>query len=475
MNRGVEARFAASNGRSAMATDCIPQLTFDFPGLRKPVVARFDAELASSDGGLPLLKALDERLGLTAELAEAFRDRRDPAKVEHTLHDLLRQRIYGLACGYEDANDAARLAHDPVHKLALDRDPLNGRALAAQPTISRFENAVDRKSLYRMAEALADLVIDTERRRRGRRHPRLITIDLDPTDDPTHGQQELAFFTYHYDSWCYLPLIATIRFDAEPEQHLVAAVLRPGNVQASLGAVGILKRLVPALRRAFPWTRLRVRLDGGFTDPDLFALFDNEGLEYVVGMPQNTKLNWLTKDLVAEARARSATSGQSERVWGDVSYRTRSWNRDRRVIIKAEVTRLPGREPRDNPRYVVTNLCGKPERVYAIYCGRGDEENRIKELKNDLALGRTSCTRFVANQLRVLLVAAAYVLMQQLRRHADGTGCERAQVGTLRLRLLKVAAWVERSVRRIVLHLPVSFPWRSAWHTIAWQLGAAVT
>lgn len=458
-----------------MATVCIPQLAFDFPGVRRPVVVEFDAELASTDGGLPLLKALDERLGLTAALAEAFRDRRDPAKVEHTVHDLLRQRIYGLACGYEDANDAARLAHDPVHKLALDRDPVDGRALAAQPTISRFENAVDRKSLYRMAEALADLVIDTERRRRAHRQPQRITIDLDPTDDPTHGQQELALFTYHYDSWCYLPLIATIRFDDEPEQHLVAAVLRPGNVQASLGAVALLKRLVPRLRRAFARTRLRVRLDSGFTDPELFALFDDERLEYVVGMPQNTKLNRLAGDLVDDARKRSALSGQTERVWGDISYRTRSWKRDRRIVIKAEVTRLPGREPRDNPRYVVTNLRGKPERVYAIYCGRGDEENRIKELKNDLALGRTSCTRFVANQLRVLLVAAAYVLMQQLRRHADGTGCERAQAGTLRLRLLKVAAWIERSVRRVVMHLPSSFPWRSAWQTLAWRLGAAVT
>jgi len=458
-----------------MATDCIPQCSFDFPGIRQQVVARFDAELASSDGGLPLLKAVDERLDLTTDLAKAVRDRRDPAKVEHTIHDLLRQRIYGLACGYEDANDAARLAHDPIHKLALDRDPLDGRALAAQPTISRFENAVDRKGLYRMAEALAELVIETERRSRLRRRPRLITIDLDPTDDPTHGQQELAFFAYHYDTWCYLPLIATIRFDDEPEQHLVAAVLRPGNAVPSIGAVAVLKRLVPRLRRAFPGTRLRVRLDGGFTAPELFDLFDDEGLEYVVGMPQNKKLNAIAKDLVTEARGRSATTGHSERVWGETQYRTRSWDRDRRVVIKAEVIRLPGREPRDNPRYVVTNLRGKPERVYAIYCGRGDEENRIKELKNDLALGRTSCSRFVANQLRVLLVAAAYVLMQQLRRRAEGTGCERAQVGTLRLRLLKVGAWVERSVRRVVLHLPTSFPWRSAWEILAIRFGAAVT
>ena len=182
-----------------MATDCIPQLAFTFQGFRQPVVARFDTPHGSSDGGAVLLKAIDEQLGLSARLAACLVDRRQPGKIQHTIEELVRQRLFSLACGYPDANDSARLAHDPVHKLLLDRDPLDGDALATQPTLSRFENAVDTKGLFRMANAIADVVIETQReRRRGR--ARRITIDLDPTEDATHGQQELAFFNGHYDT-----------------------------------------------------------------------------------------------------------------------------------------------------------------------------------------------------------------------------------------------------------------------------------
>jgi hypothetical protein len=211
-----------------MATDCISQLTLKFQQKMKPVVARFDTEHASTDGGAILLKALDERLALTEDLAACLPDRRDPRKVQHELRDLVRQRVFGLACGYEDGNDAARLAHDPMHKLAVGRDPLTGAPLASQPTLSRFENAVGPRVLHRMGATLADRVIEQHRHRlKGR--ARRITLDLDPTDDPTHGQQELAFFNGHYDTWCYLPLVATLTFNDETEQHLVAIVLRPGN------------------------------------------------------------------------------------------------------------------------------------------------------------------------------------------------------------------------------------------------------
>ena len=455
-----------------MATSCIPQLAFSFHGTRQRVVASFDAEHATSDGGLPLLKALDEGLGLTERLAGCLDDPRHPSRIRHSVHEILRQRIYGLALGYEDANDSARLAHDPVHKLAIDRDPIDGAALAAQPTLSRFENAATRKDLYRMGEALADTVIETERRRRRRRRPKVITIDLDPTDDPTHGQQQLSFFHGHYGNWCYLPLIATLSFDDEGDPLLVAAVLRPGNVGPSRGAIGLLRRLIGKLRLAFSGARLRVRVDGGFTEPALFTFLEEQRIEYVIGIPHNPKLNRLAAEMLDEAAERSARSGDPEQVWGEIQYRTKRWKRDRRIVIKAEVTRLAGREPRCNPRYVVTNLSGKPERVYEIYRWRGEQENRIKELKLDLALGRTSCTRFLANQLRVLMTAAAYVLMQQLRRAARGTSCARAHVSTLRLRLLKMAAWIQRSVRRIVLHLPASAPWRDDWCRVARRLGA---
>jgi len=231
-----------------MATDCITQVAFEF---EKRVVAKFDAEHTSTDGGAVLLKALDRQLGVTAAVAGCLRDHRQPGKVQHELLELAQQRIFGLVCGYGDCNDAARLVDDPVHKWLLDRDPLTGPALASQATLSRFENAVGSLALTRLGHALADLVI-------GQHHARLhgrarrITIDFDPTDDPTHGQQEFAFFNGHYATWCYLPLLGFVTFDDEAEQYLVLALLRAGNSPAKLGTVGRLRTLFRKLRAAFP-------------------------------------------------------------------------------------------------------------------------------------------------------------------------------------------------------------------------------
>ena len=235
-----------------------------FPGIfKRPVVAEFDQSQSSSDGGAMLLKAADRGLGLTAALATCMQDDRQEGKVRHALEELLTQRIMAIACGYEDANDAARLASDPVHKLLVGRDPMQGEDLASQPTLSRFENSVGRKELFRMGEALADTVIERHRKRLGDR-ARLITIDLDPTDDPTHGAQQLTFFNWYYDTYCYLPMVGFLTFNQEAEQYLVTAVLHPGKAPGSAGAVGILRRLIERLRRAFPDAKIRVRLDGGF-------------------------------------------------------------------------------------------------------------------------------------------------------------------------------------------------------------------
>lgn len=439
----------------------------------KPVVARFDQPDSSSDGGALLLKACDERLGLTQALAGCLRDGRQQSKVEHSFHDLVRQRVFGMACGYEDCNDAARLSEDPVHKLLVGRDPIKGAALASQSTLSRFENALDRKSLMRMGRALADSVIVRHRKRlRGR--VKRITVELDPTDDPTHGGQQLTFFNGHYDTWCYLPVAGFLQFDDEPEQYLFAYVLRPGNANAKLGAIGILRRILDRLRRAFPRAKLRVRLDGGFAGPELFDFLEAERVEYVVAMAQNAVLEGFAEPLMKKVRRMSKRSGDTEHLYGECRYAAGSWHRKRRVIIKAEVVRLGDREPRDNARFVVTNLRLTPQRVYeAVYCQRANIENRIKELHYGLAIDRTSCTSFWANQLRVMLTAAAYVLMQELRLCATGTTCARAQVTTLRERLFKLGAWIERSVRRVVLHLPDSAPWRSEWCRVARSLGAA--
>ena len=258
-----------------MATACIAHSVLQVHGISKPIIARFDQPQASSDGGAVLLKMIDDRLGLTWRLASAIRDRRQPGKVAHPLRDLLRQRVFGLACGYADCNDAARLSDDPIHKLLLERDPLHGAALGSQPTLSRFENAVGRADLYRLGTALADAVLTGHRERLGA-GVRLITIDLDATDDPTHGQQELALFNGYYDTWCYLPLIATVTFNAEPIQHAVAAVLRPGTGAATRGVRGVLRRLFIKLRALFPHARLRVRADAGFADAHAVRRFAEE-------------------------------------------------------------------------------------------------------------------------------------------------------------------------------------------------------
>lgn len=455
-----------------MATDCIPHVTFKFYDHLKPVVARFDQAQASTDGGAVLLKALDEHLQLTEQLAGCLVDRRDPDKIRHPLRDLLRQRIFGLACGYEDANDAARLADDPLHKLAVGRDPVTGAALASQPTLSRFENAVRPWPLARMGRTLAATVI-AHHRARLKGHAQRITIDLDPTDDPTHGQQVFTFFNGHYDTWCYLPVVATLTFNDEAEQYLAAIVLRPGNSPATRGAHGLLRMLVRHLRRAFPGAALRGRVDGGFAGNDWLEVLETLRIEYVVGLTSNARLVQRAGRLLGEAYGLSKYSGHTEHVYGDTLYAAGSWSRRRRVIIKAEVVRLPGRDPKCNPRFVVTNLLDEPSTVYTIYCQRGEMESRLKEWHNGLALGRTSCSQFWANQCRVLRTTAAYVLLQELRRRAQGTACASAQVSTLRERLLKLAVWGERSVRRIVRHLPRTAPWGATWQRLAVAVGAS--
>ena len=304
---------------------------------------------------------------------------------------MIGQRFYGIACGHPDGNDAEHLAYDPIHKLLLDRDPVTGEPLASQSTISRFENAAGRNALYRMGRELADRVIERHRRRLDGQ-AECITIDLDPTDDPTHGAQQLSFFNGHYGNWCYLPLLAFVSFDGEREQYLCAAVLRPGNAVASDGTVAVLSRLLPLLRCAFPRARFLVRLDGGFATPEIFDFLDDyPRLDYVVAMAKNAVLLRDAEPAMRVARAGSARSGQTEHVYTETHYAAKTWSRPRRVVIKAEVVRLGDREPRDNPRFVVTNLSQTPRFVSEkVYCARGDIENRIKELLYGLQIDRTT-------------------------------------------------------------------------------------
>lgn len=437
----------------------------------RALIARFDQPHASSEGGAMLLPGCDRRYELTAALASAIDDQRDPRRTAHSVLDLVRQRVFGIALGYPDGNDAQRLAKDPMARLVLGRDPIDGAPIASQPTLSRFENALDARSLLRMARALAKHVIERHRRRLGE-GVRRITIDLDPTDDAAYGTQQLIAFNAHYDRWCYLPMAAFLTFARERQQYLFAYVLRPGDVGASYGAEPLLSRVLPMLRRAFPRAKLRVRLDGGFLTPALLDFLEDEEVEYVLGIGSNSVLRDAAEPLLGSVRRRCAASGHSEHEFGECRYSAARWDSVRRVIIKAEVTSQEGRAVRDNPRFVVTNLLQSPAHVYRqVYCQRAHVELRIKELLEGLSIDRTSCPRFLANQGRCLMGAAAAVLMQELRLAARDTPLGGAQMTRLRECLLKLGVWFESGRRQIVMHLPAAAPWRHEWCRIARVLG----
>lgn len=444
--------------------------------LGKPLHMAFDDPATSSDGGSVLLAAVDRRLSLTSAMADCLRDDRREGSVVHSYGEMLSQRVYGIALGYEDANDADRLRGDAMMRLLVAGDA-SGDDLASQPSLSRFENAATIGGLYRMGMTLAQSVFDYHRKRLGKR-VRRITIDMDPTDTPNYGeQQEFSFYNGHYDNYCYLPMLGFVSFGDEPDQYLFAAVLRPGNVTSSRGACAILRRTLAMVRERFPKARVLVRLDGGFACAELFDFLDaQKRVVYVVGMAKNAVLERRVRRPMGRARRLSRESGKSRALFGETRYAAKSWKEcKRRVIYKAEVVRLAGREPRDNARFVVTNLRSGAERVYEIYRMRGESENRIKELQHGLRLDRTSCTKFRANQLRVMMTAAAYVLMQTLRCPLAKTSLARKQVESLRLMLLKIGARVTSSVRRTVIHMAGNHPWYEEWIVAARAWGAVLT
>jgi hypothetical protein len=453
--------------------DSTAQTVF-FPDLiSKPVVAAFDQEHSSADGGALLLKAVDEQLGLSEKLAECLRDGRQPGKVRHGLEEILQQRLFAIALGYPDGNDADELANDPIHKMLVGRSPVHGDRLASQSTVSRFENSPGSVELYQLVETIADAVLDRHRRRLGRR-AKVVTLDFDPTVDPTHGQQAFSFYHGHYRTHCFLPLVGTIQFNRESKQRILCSVLRPGDARAALGLVALLERLLPKVRSAFPKARIRIRLDGGFGTPEVLDFLDElAGVEYVVGLANWAPLKKRAKKAMAEAKRAYKETGRTTQIFGETAYQTKtSWPHPRRVIYKAEVVDYPGRDPRRNLRFVVTNMKRTPKGVYTWYCQRGDAENRIKELKVGLAMDRTSCCSFLANQFRVQLTVAAYVLLQELAQQARHTKYRDAQVTRLRDKLLKLPAWIEESVRRVVVHLPASWIGESDWQRVAVAVAA---
>jgi hypothetical protein len=421
---------------------------------KRSVVARFDGGRLSSEGGLLWLKGVDERLGVCARLAGCIREWRKQGKVKQSIESMVRQRVMAICCGYEDCNDAERLRDDPMLKLVGGRAPESGEPLASQPTLSRLENAVSRGDLVRMAEAMVALFVEGHRTRA----PQQIVLDGDATDDPTHGQQELEFYHGYYGCHCYLPLLLYATADGG-EEELVAAVLRPGNRHAGHWVAGLLRRVVARLRAAFPETEIAFRGDAGMALPEVYDYCEGAGVRYVISLPKNHRLLSGAAQDLADAEAAYAETGEKVRRFGEFGYAAETWPQERRVIVKAEVMAQG-----ENPRFVVTNLLDPdPETVYELYIARGEIENRIKELKNDLFSGRTSCHRFLANQFRLQLHAAAFILMGGLRRLLAGTSFARMQAATLRVKLLKVAAQVRETTRKIWLHLPTSYPYQAVW------------
>lgn len=442
-----------------------------FEGIfEKPVLSKFDSELRTSDGGASLLGVIDRRIKLTETMCVRLTDARDQKRIDHSYLSLFRQRVFSIALGYPDGNDSARIGHDPAMKLLCGRGPADDERLASQPTLSRFEHGLSGREVAALGRGLEETVIERVRHL----HPRarIVTIDLDPSVDPTHGQQPFTFFNGHYDTWCYLPMLGFLSVDGQAEQHLFHARLRPGVAKEARGTIALLRRTVERLRRAFRKARIRVRLDAGFAYPQIFEALEELKVEYIVAMPENSILSNRAATHMHAARYLTDRYGSTTTLFGETRYKTRSWERERRVIFKAEVLHADGKAPRDNARFVVTNLRHKPGRAWELYCQRGDSENRIKELKRDLEIDRTSCTSFLANQTRVLLTSVAYVLYQELRTSLRGTALERGMVATLRTQLLKIGATITESVRRVVVSMPTSHPWKDLWVTAARRVAA---
>jgi hypothetical protein len=437
-----------------MSQSTSPVLRFETgSGLR--LEAAFDAGRLTSDGGLPWLAEADEALGLCTALAACIPEWRQRI-VRHSLATLVRQRVYQIACGYEDQDDADTLRSDPLLKLACGRRPVSGADLASQPTFSRLENAVDRHAIEGLAQTLVEVYV-RERGRTGA--PRRILLDLDGTADPAHGEQEGVRYHGYYRQHMYHPLLV---FDGDTGQ-LITAVLRPGNVHAGRFVVLVLRRLLRSMRAAWPDVALEIRADSGFAAPRLYAWCEANAVAYTIGLIPHPALEPLAAPLLEDARRQSdAQGGAKVRLAAEDRYRAKTWPHLRRVIFKAEVL---AKGP--NTRFVVTTRSDEPLALYDFYVERGDAENRIKDFKNALAGDRLSDHRFWANAFRLLLHAAAFWLLDTLRRWLAATEAAAYQFDTLRLRLLKIGGRVRELADRVRLSLASSHPAEPLWLALA--------
>lgn len=409
---------------------------------RRKVVADFGGGEITSDAGVLLISQADKKLRLTERIAPKFDDPRCKGKCDHSMQDMLRQRVYALALGYEDLNDHVSLRKDTAIQTAVGRDT----DLASNATLCRFENRATQKMCWQISRQLVEVFIESHSK-----PPRQLILDFDCTDDRVHGHQIGRFFHGYYDSYCFLPLYVFCG------NHLLAAYLRPSNVDPARGAWAILKLLSERLRQIWPDVQIIFRADSGFCRHRMLNWCDKNGIDYIVGIAKNSRLLTEAQPLIIQAQIQFVTTGLKQRLFDTIDYAAGSWKYARRVIVKAEHS-----DKGSNPRFVVSNLSGDCAALYQkMYCGRGEAENRIKEQQMDLFADRTSCMNWVPNQLRVLLSALAYTLMEAVRRLAlAGSQLARACCGTIRLKLLKIGAVIVCNTRRVHLMLSRACPYQ---------------
>lgn len=438
-------------------------LPFDLPAVcRKKVSVGFDGGRLSSDGGVLLLREVEGKLGVARRLAGCLVDRRDRARIDHEIVEMLRLRMLAIAAGYEDADDCDALRDDPAFKMAVGRLPESGAALCSQPTMSRLENAPSRTALARMMGAMIELFCASYAR-----PPAAIVLDIDDTLDRVHGQQQLSLFNAHYDERCFLPIHVYEGTSGKP----VAIILRPGKTPGGVEVRTILKRVVAHIRRRWPRVAITVRGDSHYGRPEAMAWCEQNGVDYVFGLAGNDVLRAQLRAVADDLCVRRAESGEEKRrTWAETSYAARSWARQRRVVARLEATTLGL-----DTRYVVTSLAGSARHLYeAVYCARGNAENFIKLHKTQLASDRTSCRSPNANQFRLILHTAAYWLLHSLRAAAPKrSALARAEFATLRLRLIKIAARVAEGVARIRVWLPTVCPEAALFRWLAGRFAIA--
>ncbi len=433
-------------------TECI-QESFAFPPCqRRRVEAQFEGGDITSDGGVLLLQQVDQRLGLSRAVAAAIDDPRRQASCQHDLLSLLRQRLYGLALGYEDLNDHQTLRKDLALQTAVQRDT----DLASAATLCRWENRADRSTAWRLHEVLVDQFIASFRR-----PPKRLILDFDATDDAVHGQQEGRFFHGYYDHYCFLPLYVFCG------KQLLVSYLRPSRIDGAKHAWAILALLTKRLRQAWPKVRILLRADSGFCRWKMLRWCEHHNIDYLVGIARNARLTEQAKTFIDTAEQRFGRSGQKQRRFHAMYYAAGTWDKHRRIIVKAEHSAKGS-----NPRYLVTNLKAQPKYLYdQLYCARGEAENRIKEQQLDLFADRTSCHAWWPNQFRLLLSSLAYTLLEALRRLGlEGTELANAYVGTIRLKLLKIGAVITRNTRRIRFLLSSAYPYQDLFAQVTAKL-----